>query len=98
MEELNGLLNNEMPESASFPERDRAVFELLYGCGLRNSELVGIELGDIEEANGVILVHGKGKKQRYVPLEGMPQEVLHSYRTARQKVLQRAGKNTNRLF
>jgi len=49
-----------MPESAAFPERDRAIFELLYGCGLRNSELVGAELGDIEEANGVILVRGKG--------------------------------------
>jgi len=63
MEELNGLLNSEMPETAAFPERDRAIFELLYGCGLRNSELVGIELDDIEEANGVILVRGKGKKR-----------------------------------
>ena len=69
MEEINGLLNTEMPESAAFPERDRAIFELLYGCGLRNSELVGTELDDIEEANGVILIRGKGKKQRYVPLE-----------------------------
>jgi len=98
MEEINGLLNSEMPESAAFPERDRAIFELLYGCGLRNSELVGTELGDIEEANGVILVRGKGKKQRYVPLEGAAAEALKAYRQARQQVLNATGKSTRRLF
>jgi integrase/recombinase XerC len=97
-EEMNGLLNSAMPESASFPERDRAIFELLYGCGLRNSELVGIELGDIEEANGVILVRGKGKKQRYVPLEGAAAEALEAYRQRRQQLLNAAGKTTRRLF
>jgi integrase/recombinase XerC len=98
MEEMNGLLNSDMPESAAFPERDRAIFELLYGCGLRNSELVGTELDDIEEANGVILVRGKGKKQRYVPLEGAAAEALIIYREARQKLLNTAGKKTRRLF
>jgi integrase/recombinase XerC len=98
MEEINGLLNSEMPESVAFPERDRAIFELLYGCGLRNSELVGTELGDIEEANGVILVRGKGKKQRYVPLEGAAAEALTAYRAARQRVLNATGKSTRQLF
>lgn len=98
MEEINGLLNTDMAETAAFPERDRAIFELLYGCGLRNSELVGVELGDIEEANGVILVRGKGKKQRYVPLEGAAAEALAAYREARQKVLKETRKNTRRLF
>ncbi len=98
MEEINGLLNSQMPETAAFPERDRAIFELLYGCGLRNSELVGIELGDIEDANGVILVRGKGKKQRYVPLEGAVAEALQAYRGARQKILDQTRKTTRRLF
>ncbi|HEY2393974.1 MAG TPA: tyrosine recombinase XerC [Candidatus Angelobacter sp.] len=103
MEEMNGLLNSDMPESAAFPERDRAIFELLYGCGLRNSELVGAELDDIEEANGVILIRGKGKKQRYVPLEGAAAEALTVYREARQKLLNALGektqvKSTRRLF
>jgi integrase/recombinase XerC len=98
MEEINGLLNTEMPESAAFPERDRAIFELLYGCGLRNSELVGTELNDIEEANGVILIRGKGKKQRYVPLEGAAAEALAAYREARQKVLNAMRRKTSRLF
>ncbi len=98
MEEINGLLDGSMPESAAFPERDRAIFELLYGCGLRNSELIGIELGDIDDGNGVILVRGKGKKQRYVPLEGAAAEALAAYREARQKLLNTAGKSTRRLF
>jgi integrase/recombinase XerC len=98
MEEMNGLLNSELPEIAAFPERDRAIFELLYGCGLRNSELVGIELNDIEESNGVILVRGKGKKQRYVPLEGAANEALQAYRPARQKLLLETKKTTRRLF
>jgi integrase/recombinase XerC len=98
MEELNGVLNSEMPESASFPERDRAIFELLYGCGLRNSELVGIELGDIDEANGIILVRGKGKKQRYVPLDGAAAEALQAYRSERQKMLNTTGRSTRRLL
>jgi integrase/recombinase XerC len=98
IEDLNGVLDGQMPETAAFPERDRAIFELLYGCGLRNSELVGIELGDVDEANHVVLVRGKGKKQRYVPLEGAAAEALASYRIGRQKTLLQAGKASGRLF
>jgi integrase/recombinase XerC len=98
MEEMNGLLDSEMPESAAFPERDRAIFELLYGCGLRNAELVGMELDDLQSANGVILIRGKGKKQRYVPLEGKAEEALQTYFEARRKLLAGTRKNTRRLF
>lgn len=98
LEEMNGVLDSQMPENAAFPERDRAIFELLYGCGLRNSELVGIELADIEESNGVILIRGKGKKQRYVPLEGAAADALNQYRQARQSRLNAAGKSIRRLF
>jgi integrase/recombinase XerC len=65
---------------------------------LRNSELVGIELSDIDEGNGLILVRGKGTKQRYVPLEGAAAEALQRYREARQSLLNMAGKSTRRLF
>jgi integrase/recombinase XerC len=98
LEEMNTVLDHQMPDNAAFPERDRAILELLYGCGLRNSELVGIELGDIEDANGVILVRGKGKKQRYVPLEGAAAEALRIYRGTRQKLLAEVRQSTRRLF
>ena len=98
LEEMNGLLDSAFPETAAFPERDRAIFELLYGCGLRNSELVGIELGDVDDANGIILVRGKGKKQRYVPLEGAAAEALQQYRVTRKRVLAETRKGTGRLF
>jgi integrase/recombinase XerC len=98
LEEMNRLLDSPMPENAAFPERDRAIFELLYGCGLRNSELVGIEMGDVDVANALILVRGKGKKQRYVPLEGMAAQALETYGAARSKSLAEASKRTQRLF
>jgi integrase/recombinase XerC len=98
LEEMNGLLDSGMPETVAFPERDRAIFELLYGCGLRNSELVGIELDDLQWANEVILIRGKGKKQRYVPLVGAAAEALQTYFEARRQVLTQARASTSRLF
>ena len=64
---MNGVLDGKMPEVAAFPERDRLMLELLYGCGIRNSELIGINLEDIRLSNEAILIRGKGKKERYVP-------------------------------
>ncbi len=48
--------------------RDRAVIELLYGSGLRSSELLGLRAGDVDLAGGTVKVTGKGGKQRIVPL------------------------------
>src|SRR5580693_10735172 len=47
IEEMNSVIDGPMPEAAAFPERDRLMLELLYGCGIRNSELTGINLDDI---------------------------------------------------
>ena len=52
MEEMNSVLDAKMPEEAAFAERDRLILELLYGCGIRNSELTGIDLDDIHLAAG----------------------------------------------
>src|SRR5438270_5626615 len=87
IEEMNSVLDGKMPETASFPERDQLMLELLYGCGIRNSELIGINLDDIHLANEAILVRGKGKKQRIVPFGDSVISALQSYLPARQKII-----------
>jgi integrase/recombinase XerC len=87
IEEMNSVLDGKMPEVASFPERDRLMFELLYGCGIRNSELVGINLDDISLSNEAILIRGKGKKERYVPFGGSALAALAVYLPWRQQLL-----------
>jgi integrase/recombinase XerC len=87
IEEMNSMLDGQMPEVASFPERDRLMFELLYGCGIRNSELVGINLDDISLSNQAILIRGKGKKERYVPIGGSALAALAVYLPWRQQLL-----------
>jgi integrase/recombinase XerC len=87
IEEMNSVLDGKMPEVASFPERDRLMFELLYGCGIRNSELVGINLDDISLSNEAILIRGKGKKERYVPFGGSALAALSVYLPWRQQLL-----------
>jgi integrase/recombinase XerC len=93
IEEMNSVLDSQMPETASFPERDRLMLELLYGCGIRNSELIGINLDDIRMANEAILIRGKGKKERYVPFGDSARGAIAAYLPVRQKIL--SGKNRN---
>lgn len=86
IEQLNRAVDTVSEDAASWPARDRAIVELLYGCGMRNAELTGLNLTDIHWANEAILVRGKGQKQRYVPLGDAAAEALRAYlaeRTAR---------------
>jgi integrase/recombinase XerC len=98
IEEMNTVLDGEMPEGASFPERDRMLFELLYGCGIRNSELIGINLDDIRLSSEAILIRGKGKKERYVPFGDSVKAALASYLPVRQQKLAERKKNTAALL
>ncbi len=98
IEEMNTVLDGPMPEVAAFPERDRLMFELLYGCGIRNSELVGINLDDIRLSNEAILIRGKGKKERYVPFGDSVKSALASYLPLRMQTLAERKKNTNALL
>jgi integrase/recombinase XerC len=98
IEEVNSVLDGKMPEVASFPERDRLLLELLYGCGIRNSELVGINLDDIRFSNEAILIRGKGKKERYVPFGGSAREALVHYLPWRQQLLAMVKKSTPALL
>jgi integrase/recombinase XerC len=98
IEEMNTVLDGQMPEVASFPERDRLMFELLYGCGIRNSELIGINLDDIRLSSEAILIRGKGKKERYVPFGDSVKAALASYLPARQQTLAGRKKNATALL
>ncbi len=59
--------------------RDRAIFEVLYGCGLRISELAGLNLEDLDREEGWLRVRGKGRKERQVPLPRKAAEALEKY-------------------
>jgi integrase/recombinase XerC len=98
IEEVNALLDSQMPESSAFAERDRAILELLYGCGIRNSELIGINVDDIRWSNEVVLVRGKGRKERYVPLGESAAVAVKAYLPARQRVLGETKRTTERAL
>jgi integrase/recombinase XerC len=85
-------------ETAAWPERDRVIFELLYGCGIRNAELVGLNLRDLHWANDAILVRGKGRKERYVPMGDAAAEALRAYLPLREAKLAAAGKQSEALL
>lgn len=98
IEEMNSVLDGQMPDVAAFPERDHLMLELLYGCGIRNSELTGINVDDIRLSAEAILIRGKGKKQRYVPFGDSVKTRLTTYLPARQNILGETRKNTSALL
>ncbi len=77
---------------AAWPERDRVIFELLYGCGIRNSELCGLDVGAVLWREDAVRVFGKGKKERMVPLGDAAAEAVRAYLPSRQALLEKAGK------
>ena len=104
-EEVNRVLNSleetrvgtrrvsaEDADAVAWPERDRVIFELLYGCGIRNSELVGLNVDSLKWGDDAILVRGKGKKERLVPLGDEAAIALRAYLPAREARLIAAGK------
>ncbi len=83
---------NEAAESTVWPGRDRVIFELLYGCGIRNAELVGLDLSSVLWGDDAIRVFGKGSKERIVPLGDAAAEAIRAYLPERAERLQEAGK------
>lgn len=101
IEEMNVAVESVKDKSASWPTRDRAIMELLYGCGMRNAELMALDVEDIHWANEAILLSGKGKKERYVPLGDAAALALRAYlaeRSARLAAAQQKGPSTPALF
>ena len=83
--------------------RDRAILETLYSAGLRVSELTGLNLGDLDRAEGVATVRGKGKKERLVFFGAQALEALEAWLQARAELLdklnkQPAGRHKDAVF
>ena len=92
IERMNQAMDQVDEDAASWPARDRAILEVLYGCGIRNAELVGLNLEDIYWSNDAMMVRGKGQKQRLVPLGDATAQALREYLTEREARLAAAGK------
>ena len=76
--EINQLINS-IDLSQSQGERNRAIIETMYSCGLRVSEIVSLKISDLFFEEGFIRVIGKGDKQRFVPIHITSQEYIVSY-------------------
>ena len=78
--------------------RDRAMLELLYGCGLRASELIGLDRADVHLSDELLRVLGKGSKERVVPLMGSAAEQLERYLTRFRPQLAQGPKSGDAVF
>jgi integrase/recombinase XerC len=86
-------------EVSEWRERDSAMFELLYGCGLRVSELAGLNLEHVDIAAGEVRVYGKGRKERVLPLGAKAREAITAWLLIRvQHVAINAVEGTTALF
>jgi integrase/recombinase XerC len=72
--------------------RDRAILELLYASGLRVSELAGLDLRSVNFGDGMLLVRGKGRKERLVPFGSKAKQALAEYLPIREGILQEVKK------
>jgi integrase/recombinase XerC len=89
MDAVNNLM--EIPDAnTDAGKRDRSILELLYGSGLRVSELVGLNLGDISLRERLVRVVGKGRKERIVPFGKTASAALEAYLEVRSKRIQTA--------
>jgi len=95
-EEMNNFLNRvaeAVPKGEPIMRRDRAILELLYASGLRVSELAGLDLRSVNYGEGMLLVRGKGRKERIVPFGSKARQALEEYLPVRERILMEAKKS-----
>jgi integrase/recombinase XerC len=82
IEEIQELI--EAPDvTSALGRRDRAIFEVMYGCGIRVSEAVGLDVADVDLGAGWVKVRGKGSKERMVPFGPPARAALENYLSGR---------------
>ncbi len=79
-------------------ERNRAMLETLYGCGLRVSELVSLKISDLFFDEGFIKITGKGNKQRFVPIGNTTQKYIEIYKNTKRNFLKIQKGHEDTLF
>lgn len=84
-----------IPSSSYLELRDKAMFELLYACGMRVSEIVDLKLSDIDFDEGLIRFIGKGNKERITPIGDTAKDCLEKYIRAARYNLERERKSEN---
>lgn len=94
-EEINDLLDIEL--KTNFDYRNKAMLELMYSSGLRVSELINLNVNDIDLENDTVKIFGKGSKERIIPLNDFAKEALREYIMVHRKELFKHGEN-NYLF
>ncbi len=82
VEEIDAMLAT-IDLSSPVGHRDKAIIEVLYSCGVRASELTGLDLSDIYWEDDMLRIFGKGRKQRYVPMSGEAVRQLRLYISTR---------------
>ena len=94
-EEINKLL--EIKLKTNFDYRNKAMLELMYSSGLRVTELINLNVNDIDLENDTVKIFGKGSKERIIPLNDYAKEALKEYIIVHRKELFKHGEN-NHLF
>lgn len=90
LSEIEALMN-EIDLSTNEGHRNRAILEVLYSCGLRVSELIGLKFSDLFLSEGFIKVQGKGGKQRLVPISPAAIREIENYLIDRKKLVAKKG-------
>ena len=98
VEEVEKLLDAAGADQTPRALRDRALLELLYGCGARISEAVGLDLDELDMENGTVRLLGKGSKERVVPVGSFARDAVSAYLVRARPELAAAGKGTPALF
>ncbi len=97
MDDIDRIINS-IDKKTDIGQRNQCILEVLYGCGLRVSELVDLKISNINFKEGFIIVEGKGEKTRLVPLASSTAEYLQEYIQNVRKKIKVNKKNEDIVF